>query len=487
MCPRRSAPVPATAARMVHAIGWPGAAADSGIDPSTAGARRSEMRRTGRARIASTTVAVALAAVLASCTNPQPSWVHADDSAAWPGRYGDAQNSSFSDIPAAPELVPAWTRDLHGPNSAPASISDRGVISATVGTDSGCTTFHLELTVGRKTYCYRDGQGIELQTPLVDQFEYTYIGVPGWLISFNADGQVRWRYATSGTPLYINFAGHDNVLAVTQTGQVVLVDSHDGTAVAASQQLLPGLADDNNAAGLEDCATGGPGCAVGGTPAVDIAAQRAYVVYQRPGAKNAVVRALDFAERDGSRSIQSAWDRTDVPGDPWGTPALSADGKTLYVNTRDGKLLALSTEDGAVKWSYDLGYRVRSAPSVSPDGTLIPASPGLHRSEFIALKDEGSSVRELFSRNDLAAVSPAAQIDDGIGYVVMRSWAGVKTELVEFRTDTGTTLRSFPLDPDMESASGVAVGPDGELVTIGDRGVVYAFTSGRRTGDSIRN
>jgi outer membrane protein assembly factor BamB len=443
------------------------------------------MRKAGRTRTAGTTVAVVLTAALAACTNPQQSWVSADDTAPWPGQYGDARNSSYADISPASELVPAWNRSLGGPNSAPAAISPRGTVSVTAATPAGCTTFHLELTVGRKTYCYRDGQGIEQQTPLVDQHEYTYIGVPGWLITFDPTGQVRWRYATSGTPLHLAFAGDNNILAVTHTGQVVLVNSHDGTAEAASQQLIPGLATSDNAAGVADCPTAGPGCPVTGTPAVDIEHQRAYLAYQPPGAKTATLAALDFGEVKGTRTIRVAWQRTDLPGTVWGTPALSEDGRTLYVNTRENKLLAVHANDGSVKWSYDLGYATRSAPSVSPDGTLIPAAPGLQRQRFIALHDDGSAVRQLFARTDVAAVSPAAQIKGDTGYVVVRSWAGVQTQLLEFRTDTGTTLRSFDLNPDLKATTGVSIGPAGELVTVGDDGVVYAFTSGRRIGGGV--
>jgi hypothetical protein len=426
---------------------------------------------------------VAAAAVLASCT-PDNTWVYADDSAAWPGMYGDSRNNSFADRDAARTLVPAWTRPIHGPNLAQAAISNRGVVSVTGRPETGCTTFSLELTVGRKTYCRRDAAGADLQTPVVDQFEYTYLGVPGWLYTFNPDNQVRWRYPTAGTPLWIKLAGDNTVLAVTHLGQMVLVNSHDGVAAGASIGLLPNVTANENDGGLQDCPTNGPGCPVSGPPAVDTAAERAYIVVSPAGAPSKVM-AVDYG-KDGSRhDLRYAWERTDIAGGVVGSPALSADRSTLYVNLRSKKLAALDAKTGATKWTYDLGYQTSVPPSVSPDGIIIPAAPGLQRGSFVGLKDEGTSAREAFKRTDVAMVSPATQIRGGVGYAVTRSWAGVQTRLTEFRTDTGTTLRTFDLPDSVKSTSGVSIGPDGELVTVGNEGDVYAFTSGRRIGDSV--
>ncbi len=426
---------------------------------------------------------MAAAVVLVSCT-PDTTWVYADDSAAWPGVYGDSRNNSYADRDAASSLVPAWNRDLVGPNTAAPAVSNRGVISVTARTEAGCTTFSLELTVGRKTYCRRDAAGADLQAPVVDQFEYTYLGIPGWLYSFNPDNQVRWRYPTAGAPLWIKLAGDNTVLAVTHLGQMVLVDSHDGTAAGAAIGLLPKVSADANGAGLADCADNGPGCPVAGPPAVDTRAERAYsIVGTGDGSK---VTAVDYDKNGGKRhDLRYAWERTDLPGGAVGSPALSADRSTLYVNLRGGKLAALDAKSGATKWTHDLGYETAVPPSVSPDGTIIPAAPGLHRQSFVALRDEGSSAREVFKRTDVALVSPVTQIRGGVGYAVVRSWAAVQSQLIEFRTDTGTTLRTFDLPDSVKSSSGVSIGPDGELVTVGDAGTVFAFTSGRRTGDSV--
>lgn len=440
------------------------------------------MRLGRRARTLGATVAAA--AVLVSCS-PDTTWVYADDSAAWPGMYGDSRNNSYADRDAASSLVPAWNRDLVGPNTVQPAVSNRGVVAVTARTETGCSTFNLELTVGRKTYCRRDAAGADLQAPVVDQFDYTYLGIPGWLYSFNADNQVRWRYPTAGTPLWIKLAGDNTVLAVTHLGQMVLVDSHDGVAAGAAIGLFPQVSANDNGGGIGDCAENGPGCPVSGPPAVDTEAERAFVVVGAAGGPSKVM-AVDYDKNGGERhDLRYAWERADLPDGAIGSPALSADRSTLYVNLRNKKLAALDAKTGATKWTHDLGYQSTVPPSVSPDGTIIPAAPGLHRASFIALKDEGSSVREVFKRTDVAMVSPVTQIRGGVGYAVVRSWAAVQSQLIEFRTDTGTTLRTFDLPDSVKSSSGVSIGPDGELVTVGNDGTVFAFTSGRRTGDSV--
>lgn len=424
------------------------------------------------------------AAAVASCS-PNVDWVYADDSAAWPGMYGNALNASYADRDAAPSLVPAWTRPLFGANTAEPAISNRGTVSVTARTEAGCTTFSLELTVGRKTYCRHDAPGADLQTPVVDQFENTYLGVPGWLYTFNPDNQVRWRYPTAGTPLWIKLAGDNTVLAVTHLGQMVLVDAHGGDPAAASIGLLPNVSANSNDGGLADCPTNGPACPVSGPPAVDTKAERAYAIVSAPGAPSKVM-AVDYDKNGGTKhDLRYAWQRADIADGVVGSPALSADRSTLYVNLRTKKLAALDAKTGATKWTHDLGYQTSVPPSVSPDGIVIPAAPGLQRQPIVALQDEGSSAREVFKRTDLAMVSPATQIRGGVGYAVVRSWAGIQSQLLEFRTDTGTTLRTFDLPDSVKSSSGVSIGPDGELVTVGPDGTVYAFTSGRKLGDSV--
>ncbi|MDF0586065.1 hypothetical protein P0W64_04655 [Tsukamurella sp. 8F] len=441
------------------------------------------VRPWARGRVA---VAIAAAAAVLAACSPDTSWVDANDSAVWPGMGGNGHNSSYADLNAAKTLVPAWTRPLGGTNLAPPSITNRGYTSVTAKTPSGCTTFMLEITVGRKVYCRRDGVGVELQTPLVDQFDYSYMGNPGWVISPDSANQIRWRRPVSGDPLWLKFGGARELLVVTHIGQVLVLDTHSGEPLGPSYGLVPNKTVTDNADGLGDCPDAGPGCPVSAPPAVDTARSRAYVVVRRDGAKRSDLVAFDYGKVNGLNTIRIAWERTDIDDDPWGSPVLSADSRTLYVNTRGGKLLAVDADGGKTKWSYDTGYSTKLAPSVSPSGDIVLAAGATSRAPLIGLHDDGGSARELFRRTDVANVSVPAQVRGGTGYTVVRDWGGGNTKLIEFRTDSGDTTRTFDLPGTVKSTSGVAIGPGGELVTVSDSGDVYAFTSGKKIGDGIR-
>jgi outer membrane protein assembly factor BamB len=56
------------------------------------------------------------------------------------------------------------------------------------------------------------------------------------------------------------------------------------------------------------------------------------------------------------------------------TPAISADGATLYVTSDDGRLWALATGTGEVRWSFATGGRIRGAPAIASDGDVVVAS-----------------------------------------------------------------------------------------------------------------
>jgi outer membrane protein assembly factor BamB len=52
------------------------------------------------------------------------------------------------------------------------------------------------------------------------------------------------------------------------------------------------------------------------------------------------------------------------------SPALSADGKSLYIGSTDGNLYAISTQTGLVKWTYKTGGTIESSPAIGRDNTI---------------------------------------------------------------------------------------------------------------------
>ena len=81
-----------------------------------------------------------------------------------------------------------------------------------------------------------------------------------------------------------------------------------------------------------------------------------------------------------ARPTRVRWTFEAAPSVYYGSPALSADERTVYVGTSLGilaspsvnhSLHALDAASGAVRWSYPLAAReVRSSPAVGPDGAI---------------------------------------------------------------------------------------------------------------------
>jgi outer membrane protein assembly factor BamB len=55
----------------------------------------------------------------------------------------------------------------------------------------------------------------------------------------------------------------------------------------------------------------------------------------------------------------------------WSSPAVSADGSTVYVGSGDDKVYALNALTGYVRWSYTTGGSVHSSPAVSADRSTV--------------------------------------------------------------------------------------------------------------------
>jgi outer membrane protein assembly factor BamB len=58
------------------------------------------------------------------------------------------------------------------------------------------------------------------------------------------------------------------------------------------------------------------------------------------------------------------------------TPAISPNGRTIYVGSEDHYLYAVDTADGSLKWKFNTGGRVISSPVVGPGGMVYVGSHG---------------------------------------------------------------------------------------------------------------
>lgn len=217
----------------------------------------------------------------------------------------------------------------------------------------------------------------------------------------------------------------------------------------------------------------------------------------------------------------------------YASPALSADGATVYFGTSswlhaspgdDQALLALSTEDGSVRWTHPLGSaEVRSAPAVGPDGSIalvvetrdVPA-PGQATDTLLHLSASGAldwtfDVDPTHVTLDVGLSAPAIGTDGTVYVVGDRLWAvGADGEerwhalepdgelhhsspviggdgtvyvashnvpLTAFDPATGEVRWSRSLGWNDHAFSSPAIGADGTLYVATQPGILFAVTS----------
>ncbi|MGW1741518.1 outer membrane protein assembly factor BamB family protein [Nocardia sp. NPDC001965] len=392
----------------------------------------------------------------------------------WPAPGHESRNSGTTPVTGSRALSLQWSRPVGGPIVQPPTVGSEGQIFVTSRTDAECDIFAYQMRTGRKRFCNPLGPNAIYSPTLLDGANNVYVGLDSGIESDNFLGQPRWRTPVAGVPVGMQFTGDGHLLVITQSGQVDVLERQTGRRMVPTQQLLPQpdfLQSPNldwppAGAGLDDCRTGGPDCAVATVAAMDIDSGRIYATVRKPGETKAALVALRYAdgkvEQEWSREILSDGSATD--------PALSADGSTLYVGDNSKRLIAVNTADGTPKWEAQLDWEPRRGISVSADGLIIPAGDDGY---LVALQDTGTSFERVWERKDLALRGLPVQTAGGTGYVTAAIGTGLN--LVTFDTQTGATLDSDVLPGAQGTTTGTAVGAEGEVVVATRIGEIFAF------------
>ncbi|GAB93988.1 outer membrane protein assembly factor BamB family protein [Gordonia rhizosphera] len=437
-----------------------------------AAAGRREVSRRVPTTLAAILVTV-FAVVVSACSDGHID-VRSVASPGWSSFGGNAANSNFA-YPSVPDdLELSWTRPTGGPVTAPLSISNQSNVGVTATTENGCNWLILDPRNGRKNFCKRMRAGIEVNTPLVDQYDQPYIGEETTFLAWNAGGGIRWRMPVLGVPLSAKFAGPSQVLVTTTQGQILLLNTQNSDFLAPEVRLRADANPDDPTYGFGDCITNGPRCAIPAPAAVDADQQRFFLNFWPQGAIASQIRAMSYAEENGTRTIREIW-HADIPGGVVGPPTLSADGKTVYTFSRLGRIVALDAASGETRWSYDNGGYGFATMSVSPDGLIIPT--GVIGAPLTLLRDAGDHAELLWQRKDLAVVSLSTLTNDHSAWTVVRDKGKDSLSLTEVSTDDGATKRSLSLPESVGFATGVAVSPQGQIATATNIGEVYFFDS----------
>ena len=402
------------------------------------------------------------------------SWVEHTAPKGWPAEYANAANSSYSAVPGARSLELKWTRSVKGSLFTQAALGETGYAALNAQTPAGCSLMVWEYdNNGRQRWCNRLMQGGDFAGALFDAFDNVYVGEPGTMLSFPPTQWVRWRQPVIGMPLTPRFVGDGRLLVITHLGQVQILDAQNGRVVGPPVDLIGGVDPKDSRRGIEDCAPARALCPIAAAPAFSPDTGLIALNLWVPGAPAPVVSALKYNRE--KVTVTPMWQSDAVEGGPLGSPVLSADGNTIYVNGRNGRLWALYTGNGKPKWSVDLGYPPQGPPSVTPGGSII--SGGGPDAKLVAVRDFGERGEVVWRRDDLSALTTSSLAGADVGYTVTRADEN-KMTLVVFDPSDGHTINSYPLPDATGRPVGISVAADRTVVVPTSDGQVYGFKPG---------
>lgn len=405
-----------------------------------------------------------LAAIAACSGSPQP-----PEGSAWVSAGAGGHNSSAIARNAIASPETAWSRSFGDPTPSPAVIASTGQIFVSVDAPY-CNLYGLDMESGRKRFCSNLGPAVT--PPTTDSVANVYTGFAGEARSMNEHGQVRWFTPVYGTPRPAVDLKDGNVLVVTHLGQVNVLDTTTGLQQMPILDLLPSPSFSDGpvefgdpTAGVQECAGGGAACPVAAAPAFDAQSGTLYLVLWRAGAVAPQLVSLQYTGGEDP-TLTERWSTELLPAAVSSSPVLSADAGTVYLADTDGNLLAFDTQSGERRWAVP-AVGGTGSPVVTTDRLIIPSTGD--NTYPRALRDTGGSAESAWDRFDLSQRGGAVVADNTVLQVV----GGPDSQaLVALDLGSGDTLWTVGLPDDAGYATGIAVGPDGEVVVTSALGEV---------------
>lgn len=419
-------------------------------------------------------LAIASAMLVTGACGTTDTWVESTASRGWSAQYADAANTSYTGTDGASALSLTWSRSVKGELGAAAAIGGDGYLAVNGQTAGGCSLMVWENdNNGRQRWCTRMVLGGGFSSPMFDGFDNLYIGQPGLMLSYPPTQWVRWRTNVIGMPTTARFLGDGQLLVVTHLGQVLVFDSHRGVVVGTPLDLVDGVNPTDPVRGIEDCQQSLPGCPVASAPAFSAAGRIAVVGVWQPGAKASALTGLRYQPGQPAL-LNREWTSDAVAAGVLGSPVLSEDGQTVYVNGRDKHLWALNTADGKAKWSLPLDFQPQTPPSLSAGGLIIAG--GGPDTRLVAVRDAGDRAEVEWRRDDVSPLTTSSQAGSQVAYTVVADGPQRLALLVFDPADGGRTLNSYPLPDATGFPVGVSVGYDRRVVAATSGGQVYSFS-----------
>ncbi len=301
-------------------------------------------------------------------------------------------------------------------------------------------------------------------SPLIDADGQLYHGDDRAMVSFRADGSVRWRTPIEGFPISAQFTPDGRLLFMTQIGRIYVLERETGALAMEPYETLPGVVYDPAATSPYACFAGSAegGCYAANTPSIDFHTGRFYFTLTDPAAPPTKLVAMRYVG-GAEPHVEPLWENATLEGGSASSPDISIDGRRLYVNDAANHVLALDAASGREIWRYDLGFTPLGSLSTASDGTLIPT--GSLDAAALALRDAGDHAERVWTSSELGSRSIAVQSANRIAYVAGTTpgtLVGLSLFVVDART--GTVLDREPIAANDAATVGSSMSRSGLLV-----------------------
>eukprot|EP00946_MAST-07B_sp_MAST-7B-sp1_P000058 g58.t1 len=415
-----------------------------------------------------------------------------DGVAAWPAPYTGVQGRMLSPIVSADGSIvfvgggnllhAVWASDGNAAWSTPYATGASYTAGAPALSKDGKTVYKtskenyrlhaVRVSDGSKIWSTRLG-GYTYDTPVISADGYTiFVGCRDRNVYAiqASDGRIKWKHVLANDPT--------SSITVSPDSTRLFVGAKNGILYAIKMktvdQLKPGLwlgfshamRQGRRATGSSPQKQVGGGAvgvkkwiyATGGiiqrsSPAISADGKTIFVGSN--DMKLHAVRALDGAKR---------W-TYDVGGLVHGSPAISADGKTIYIGggNPDRKLHAVRTSDGVAIWTYSTGGAIVGGPSISDDGETIYVGSH-HDFKLHAVHASDGTAKWSFTAN--WPVNPAPSISSDGKTIFAGSQDG---HLYAINTLDGTLKWKFLTGTNMYVETSPAISPDGTTIYVGSQ------------------
>ncbi len=391
----------------------------------------------------------------------------------WSAVHADARNSDYSNVKGGRSISMIWQRKFSGTINLGPTTDAKGRVYVTTSA-TGCHLFALNARDGKELWCTNKVNKFAVaSSALIDNQNRLFIADDSAMHAFDESGHLLWEKAIKGFPLSAQFTHTGKLIFITHIGNVYVLERETGAPLIDGQPLSGQALPESDFDPIA-CMKGTGDCPCANTLAYDSASGRFFFTYWQPGAPNASLWAMEYAEKNGKASVVKVWENKELPGGSATSPDISADGKKIYINDNTGHLYALWSNTGQVVWKYDLGYSPGGSQSTSPAGYILPS--GGNGAGLIALKDDGDSVSLRWRADSLVNKGIATQTAEHLAYATVTSSKGrFYNDLLVIDVRNGKVLDRKPLPGLSFFSVGTTIGPEGNVYVPTFNGYLYAF------------